>query len=159
MNRARATFAAATVLCALAAGCKSPMGEAFRRVRPPVAFELLRDNPEAVVLDLRSREAYSDSGGHLAAARSYPLDELERRSSELRFLRDQTFLIYCDTTECSDLGLKWFLDHGFKSAMLMDGGIDGWVEAGFGTSQSPAPALRGHEGASSSLVLDDGGRR
>jgi rhodanese-related sulfurtransferase len=159
VNRRLGLLAAAALLCALGAGCKSSMNEVFRRVRPQVAFELLRDNPETVILDLRTREAYSGPARHLAGARNYPLDQLEARRFELRFLSDQTFLVYCDTAECAEQGLQWFLDHGFKSAMLMDGGIDAWIAAGYGTSHRPMPALRGDEGVSDGLEIDDGGAR
>ena len=115
------------------AGCSSSHGELFRRVRAPVAFELLRDNPSVRILDLRTVDGYLGPDGHLAGALCYPLEELLQHEAELRYLRDSTMLIYCDTSECSEAGLAWFLAHDFKNAMLMEGGIQGWVDSGFGT--------------------------
>ena len=135
-------LASLTLLVFCWAGCSSTHGELFRRVRPPVAFELLRDNPSVRILDLRTLNGYLGPDGHLAGALCYPLDELPQHETELRYLRDSTMLIYCDTSECSEAGLAWFLAHEFKNAMLMEGGIGGWIDSGFGTvvSASVPPA-------------------
>ncbi len=155
-------LATLTLLALSLAGCSSSRGELFRRVRPPVAFELLRDNPSVRVLDLRSLVGYLGPNGHLAGALCYPLSELSQRENELRHLRERTMLIYCDTSECSEAGLAWFLAHDFRNAMLMEGGIQGWIDNGFGTvvSERPPAAVPseegGEEGGSEAAVDGDG---
>ncbi len=138
--RASKAIASLVLAASVAAGCASPTSGLFRRVRPPVAFELLRDNPSVPILDMRTLAGYAGPRGHLAGALCYPLDELNQREAELRHLRERTLLIYCDTDECSEAGLAWFLAHDFKNAMLMHGGIEGWIDSGFGTVLSENPS-------------------
>ena len=114
---------------------------AFSRVRPPVAFEMLRDTPSLPILDLRSRFEFTGPLGHVRGARNVPLDELPERLSELVTLHERTFLVYCDHGECGVEGLEILLAAGYGEAILMDGGIDAWVLDGFGTVTGPPPPM------------------
>jgi rhodanese-related sulfurtransferase len=120
---------------------------AFLEVRPPIAFEMLRDNPRMAVIDVRSAAEYAGSVGHISGSRNVPLDELGARLDELLPLRDQTFLVYCGHGECGRRAIEILFAGGFDEAILMDGGIDGWIVAGFGTVTGPAPPMEfGEEG-------------
>ena len=137
-----ATFLAAASLLALAlAGCGSLRSEdgPFRRVRPPVAFEMILDTPDVPILDLRPREDYHGPLGHLEGARSFPLADLPRRHREIGELRDETFLVYCQADECDPQALDVLAAHGFDDAMLLDGGIEAWIAGGFETVGAGAP--------------------
>lgn len=143
----------------LAAGCSGFGGRspekavAFSRVRPPVAFEMLRDNPGLPVLDLRSRYEFTGPAGHVRGAWNVPIDELPERLTELAPLEDRTFLVYCGHDDCGVEGLKLLLGAGFEEAVLMDGGLDAWVMAGFGTVTGPPPPIAfGREGTTEIVV-------
>lgn len=138
------------VLClcaALGAGCRSagsPREEGrlpFREVRPPVAFEMMRDNETLPVIDLRPRDEFTGPTGHIRGARNVPLEDVPARLLELSGLKDRTFLIYCGHGDCGARGLQVFLDAGFEDVILMDGGIDLWILSGFATVQGPAPPV------------------
>lgn len=105
----------------------------FRRVRPPVAFEMLRDTPELAILDVRSEADFHGALGHLRGARNLPVAELPLRYLEILDLRRETFLVYCRANECSPEAMTFLDAYGFADAMLIDGGIDAWIEDGFGT--------------------------
>lgn len=131
------------VLALAAAGCTLFRGRtpeeavAFSRVRPPVAFEMMRDNPGMPVLDLRTRYEFTGPAGHVRGAHNVPIDELPERLDDLRPLKDRTFLLYCGHDECGVEGLEILLRAGFEEAVLMDGGLDAWVMGGFGTVTGP----------------------
>ena len=63
----------------LLAGCRSWRHRErppFRKVSPPVAFEILRDSPDVLILDLRTRQEYLGDTGHIYRARNIPLERL-----------------------------------------------------------------------------------
>lgn len=164
----RASLATARIALALtlpalllAPGCRSfgrggdgERSRAFSRVRPPVAFEMLRDNPGIPVLDLRSRFEFTGPVGHVKGAWSIPLEDLPERLKELSSLKDNTFLVYCGHDNCGEDGLEILLQAGFREAILMDGGIDAWVMDGFGTVTGPPPAIDFSEADSEEIVVD-----
>ncbi len=112
----------------------------FRKVRPPVAFEILRDSPDVLTLDLRSSREFLGDTGHIYRARNIPLDNLSERLGELALFRDDTFLVYCrgdrgnrGNDTCGEEGMAILVSSGYEDAILIEGGIDGWIEDGFKT--------------------------
>lgn len=144
--------ALATVLVVGAAACGSR--PAFLEVRPPIAFEMLRDNPRMAVIDVRTEAEYAGAVGHLSGARNVPVDELEERIEELLPLRDQTFLVYCGHGECGERAIEILFEAGFDEAILMAGGIDGWIVAGFGTVTGASPPVEFVEEDEMELSVD-----
>jgi rhodanese-related sulfurtransferase len=123
-------------------------------VRPPVAFEMLRDNPRMPALDLRTPGEFAGPIGHVRRSINVPLEELPFRLKELSGLKERTFLVYCRHDDCGLRGLKILLEAGFDEAVLMDGGIDRWVMAGFGTVTGPPPPMYFPEEDSEEVVVD-----
>jgi len=105
----------------------------YRKVSPPIAFEMMRDTPTLLILDLRPPEAFHGDTGHIYRAYNIPERRLSYRLIELSPYRNDTFLVYCDTRECGDAGMAVLVSSGFESAVLIDGGIDGWIANGFRT--------------------------
>jgi len=106
----------------------------FRIVRATVAYEIMRDNPDILILDLRSRAEFNDDHGHLRNAANVPLNNLKRRLREIAAFRDETFLVYCrGAGPCAEQGIKILVDNGFSDAILIEGGIDAWLDAGMKT--------------------------
>lgn len=118
----------------------------LRQVDPAVAFEMLRDSPALFILDLRSAAEFHGPKGHLHGATNIPLRQLSQRLSELIGYREHTFLVYCDGTDCGQKGMHILLAGGFDSAILIVGGIDGWIADGYGTV-GRAPAAHPTTGA------------
>ena len=165
------------VIGLLAAGCRSIQSDPNRpglRVRPGVAFEMAADAPAMPILDLRRPDEFDGPVGHLQRAYNLPLEELPRRLPEIRWLRERTFLIYCrgrieagDGTlaevaetlaetaaarpdDCGEEAIRFFLAQGFDDAVLLEGGIQAWLEDGFATVRG------GAEGAGPALPEDPG---
>jgi len=119
----------------------------FRRVSPAVAYEIQRDSPGMLILDLRTPEEFQGENGHLPRARNIPLDELPYRLIEISGFREETLLVYCRDTACGEAGMRVLVASGFEDAMLIDGGIQGWLRDGYrtvltvqGTQPTTAPA-------------------
>ncbi|HEY8022250.1 MAG TPA: rhodanese-like domain-containing protein [Thermoanaerobaculia bacterium] len=116
----------------------------FRRVTPAVAYEVQRDTPGILILDLRAPAEFQGDTGHVARARNIPLDELPYRLVEISGFREETLLVYCRDTPCGEAGMRVLVASGFEDAMLIDGGIDAWIRAGYRTvltvqGTNPAP--------------------
>lgn len=105
----------------------------FRKLSPPIAYELMRDSPEMLVLDLRPQEEYDGETGHIRRAVNLPLDRLPYRLLEISPFREETVLVYCRADDCGAKGMAILLASGFEDAVLMDGGIDAWIRGGFKT--------------------------
>lgn len=105
----------------------------YRKLSPPVAYELIRDNPGMLVLDLRPPQEFDGPTGHLRGASNIPLARLPYRLLEIATYRQETFLVYCRADDCGQQGMAILKSSGFENAILMDSGIDGWIRAGFRT--------------------------
>ena len=85
-------------------------------------------NGEVVLLDVRPRVEYET--GHLPDAVSIPVDELERRLSELP--PNKTIVAYCRGPYCvyADDALELLAEHGWAVARLEEG-VAEWQQAGY----------------------------
>ncbi len=108
-------------------------GFPYRRLRPPVAYEMMRDTPDLLILDLRPAADFNGPTGHLRRAQNIPLVELADRLAELGAFHDDTFLVYCQDDPCAQAGLDLLHKQGFDGAVLLQGGIDAWIRSGFRT--------------------------
>jgi rhodanese-related sulfurtransferase len=137
-----ALLALAAAAALLAGGCRSVRGWWVRRqasrppysiVRPPIAYEVIRDSPGVLILDLRTPQEFFGAIGHLRNAVNIPLARLPYRLIEISSFRGETFLVYCDTQPCAEAGMAVLLSSGFDNGILIEGGIDAWVRYGFKT--------------------------
>lgn len=112
---------------------KRGKSDLYRKLSPPVAYELIRDNPEMLVIDLRSPKEYNGETGHLRRAVNIPVDRLPYRLLEISAYRQETFLVYCRADGCGAEGIADLRSSGFENVILMDGGIDAWIRTGFKT--------------------------
>ncbi|HEY6322474.1 MAG TPA: rhodanese-like domain-containing protein [Thermoanaerobaculia bacterium] len=105
----------------------------FTVISAPVANEIVRDAPDVFILDLRSPEEFQGPKGHLRNALNIPLGRLPYRLLEIRSYRGETFLVYCSGDECGRAGMRILKESGFEDAILIAGGVDGWLRSGFTT--------------------------
>lgn len=106
----------------------------FQRVSAPIAFEMIRDTPDILILDLRTPQEFLGDTGHIYHARNIPLQALSYRMLEISAWREETLLVYCrEGDHCGEDGMAILKSSGFENAVLIDGGIDGWIREGFRT--------------------------
>ncbi len=85
--------------------------------------------PNLVILDVRSQGEYD--AGHLCNATLVPLDELESRISELLPYNNTEIIVYCASGGRSAQASQILVNQGFTKIFNLQGGISGWISAGF----------------------------
>ena len=93
-------------------------------ISPAEAVALINNN--ALVLDLRSQEAYAQ--GHITNARHIPVDELNERRDTLD--KDRPLVAVCDAGMVSNKAVAGLRMAGFESAYGLKGGMNAWTQAG-----------------------------
>jgi NADPH-dependent 2,4-dienoyl-CoA reductase/sulfur reductase-like enzyme/rhodanese-related sulfurtransferase len=91
-----------------------------KNILPDRVFELL-DNPEYLILDVRTPEEYEF--GHIKGAINIPVDELRSRLSELP--KDKKIIVYCGVGFRSYHGCLILKANGFD-CLNMSGGWESW---------------------------------
>ncbi|ACM60621.1 NADPH-dependent 2,4-dienoyl-CoA reductase/sulfur reductase-like enzyme [Caldicellulosiruptor bescii] len=91
-----------------------------KNILPDRVFELL-DNPEYLILDVRTPEEYEF--GHIKRAINIPVDELRNRLSELP--KDKKIIVYCGVGFRSYHGCLILKANGFD-CLNMSGGWTSW---------------------------------
>jgi len=104
--------------------------------------ELVRrlDDPATVVLDVRPAVEYAS--GHIAGARSLPVEELEQRLDDLP--HDATIIAYCRGPYCvfADEAVALLRTQGFHAARYIEG-YPAWEAAGLPIGQPTSSASTG----------------
>jgi len=135
-------FAAAALLAASAAGgCATSrrvvesLTANCREIQPGVANEMIRDNPRALLLDVRHRDEYTAELPHLQRCREVPLSELPRRYQELVPWRNETIVIFSrDGTDAAS-ACEFLSRQGFVYVSHVEGGVAEWQRRRFGLFQ------------------------
>ena len=86
-------------------------------------------NNDAVVIDLRSAEAYGR--GHIVNARNIPSDEVEAKATSLEQYKSTPIVAVCDSGVSSTRAVNSLRQKGFESVYGLKGGMTGWSQAGF----------------------------
>ncbi|HVT43297.1 MAG TPA: rhodanese-like domain-containing protein [Thermoanaerobaculia bacterium] len=107
----------------------------FAVVRPAIAYAMILDTRQLVVLDFRTREEFD--GGHVAGALSTPLGSIENRIAELLPYQSSTILTYASSEEEGIRAATLLVAAGFRNVIRIKGGIGAWIEGGYPTVTSP----------------------
>ncbi|MCX9084552.1 MAG: rhodanese-like domain-containing protein [Candidatus Methanoperedens sp.] len=94
------------------------------------------DRGEVFILDVRRPDEYSN--GHirnstLLAVQDIPAQDLETKLKELP--KDSKILVYCRSGSRSVAASNILVNNGFSQVYNMQGGINGWISAGYETVQ------------------------
>lgn len=132
----------ALTLTACSSSRKAASGAASRDrvVRPPVAFEMMRDNPALVVLDVRPFDDYQAPAGHLERALSVPLEDLPDLWGELDLHTEDTVLVYGGADGLGQAeASRMLIERGLRFVVEIEGGLEAWIEYGFAVVVDDAP--------------------
>ncbi len=94
-------------------------------IEPQEAVRLI--NNDAVVIDLRSAEAFAK--GHIVNARNIPLDELDANREKINRFATKPILAVCDAGMSSTRAVDSLRKSGLESVYGLKGGIAAWKEA------------------------------
>ncbi len=106
---------------------KSFAGESFKNVSVFEANQMIKEQKNLVILDVRTDVEYAQS--HLKDAILIPLMVLDKRLYELK--ASQSIMIYCYKGNRSKTASEYLASKGFKQVYNMLGGIDSWIEEGY----------------------------
>jgi rhodanese-related sulfurtransferase len=92
------------------------------------AADLLGTEDAPIVLDVRTPDEYA--GGHIEGALNIDFNADDFEANIAKLDRDKTYLVHCRSGGRSTSSLPAFEKLGFKSVIHLDGGMNGWTEAG-----------------------------
>ena len=90
---------------------------------------LLSENPDVVVLDVRTPEEYQ--GGHIKGAVNVNYMAADFESQLVPMDRETAYLVHCQGGGRSGKSLALFRKLGFQKIYHLDDGFGGWVNAGY----------------------------
>jgi len=109
-------------ICALTlliAGC----GEnSFKHLTHDDAQRIIKANPDAIVLDVRTPEEFGKK--HIPHALLVPIDELKAGDFSKLPDKNSTILIYCWTGRRAEDSAKILAEHGYKNVYEFGGLVD-----------------------------------
>ena len=82
------------------------------------------DNPEVLILDVRSPAEYQD--GRVPGAVNLPFDQIKDRQGELAGWQDKTLLIYCRSGRRASFAEQTLKELGFNKRVHLLGDMNGW---------------------------------
>jgi rhodanese-related sulfurtransferase len=94
-------------------------------IEPQDAVKLI--NADAVVLDLRSSEAFAR--GHIVNAKNVAADELAANEEKYKKYKSRPVLAVCDTGITSSRAVDTLRKAGLESVYGLKGGIAAWTQA------------------------------
>lgn len=128
-SRLSVPYALAGILLLACAGLLS--GAGLKAVTPKEAYEVIRknsDNPNFVVLDVRTPEEYDE--GHIEGAINIDYYHPGFQSEVKKLDRSKTYLLYCRTGNRSGSAFRLFEDLRFQDVYHMEGGTSRWKREG-----------------------------
>jgi len=99
--------------------------QGITNIEPQEAVKLI--NADAVVLDLRSSEAFAK--GHIVNAKNIPSDELAANEDKYKKYKSRPILAVCDTGITSSRAVDTLRKSGLESVYGLKGGIAAWTQA------------------------------
>lgn len=94
-------------------------------IEPQAAVSLI--NADAVVIDLRSADAYGR--GHIVGAKNIPFDELEANQSKIDMYKTKPILAVCDAGMTTGRAIAALKKSGVENIYGLKGGIAAWTQA------------------------------
>ena len=90
------------------------------------AWDLIQENPEMVILDVRTPSEYEEV--HIEGAINIPVEEIADRLGELS--TNNMILVYCRTGNRSGTAVGIMEENGFSKIYHMHEGINTWIFEG-----------------------------
>ena len=99
----------------------------FTEVSPAVICEYIKQHPNTVLLDVRTKEEFEGKAnpnfGTLKGAINFPVQELSGRLSELEKYKDKEILVFCSHSHRSPQAAYLLNQNGYTKVVNMSGGM------------------------------------
>ena len=104
----------------------------FKNISPEKTCSYVAGKPATLLLDVRTPEEFNGKAevnfGRLKNAVNIPIQELEKRISELKKYKDKEIIVYCSHSHRSPQASYLLTQQGFKKITNMSGGMSVWEE-------------------------------
>jgi rhodanese-related sulfurtransferase len=108
-------------------------------ITPEEANECKTCNPGTIFLDPRSAEDISSTTGIIPGALNMPLDELSEKSDDALAqafnLSSRPIITSCQGGPMGTLAAYALKQRGFDNVFYIEGGTQGWLDAGYATTK------------------------
>lgn len=98
------------------------MSNGFEQISPEEAKEIMDEQVDVAILDIRTEQEYED--GHIEGAILMPLNEIEFAAENELEDYDQTILVYCNSGKRSKIASAILADLGYTNVYEFGGIID-----------------------------------
>lgn len=116
---------------------------AQKRIGVGALSSLLARDPRAIVVDVRTPAEFSAL--HIECARLHPLPDLRPADLLKQFGPTQAIYVICQSGARATKALARIEEAGAKNCVLVEGGMDAWVQAGL-------PVIRGDSNGGLSIL-------
>jgi len=99
-----------------------------QHVKVPAAQRLIANQPDIIVLDVRTSKEYS--AGHISGSKHIDFYQEDFADKLSQLDKSAVYLLHCKSGGRSSKALKVMQNLGFGSVYHLDGGFDAWKEAG-----------------------------
>jgi rhodanese-related sulfurtransferase len=122
----------------LIGGCvgKKVPAQIIKDITPQEAFALIQENPNFVIIDVQTPEAFAQE--HIENAVNLDYGSQGFRDELDKLDKNKIYLIYCRNGTQSRSALDMMAELGFKEVYNISGGLNQWKEVGLATIQIPA---------------------
>jgi rhodanese-related sulfurtransferase len=107
-------------------------------ITPEEVEALIASDSTCVILDVRTKEEFNGESGHIAGSLLIPVQELERRMSELDLYKHRQIVAVCRSGNRSGHATSMLNNNGF-AARNMVGGMVRWNAEHRPTSRETSP--------------------
>lgn len=111
-----------TARAALTSTVRAEPNKGYLTLTPKAAKTRLEENPDAILLDVRTQEEYD--GGHIPGAVCFPNEDIQPELP-LPFEKDAEILVYCRSGRRSAEAAEKLADMGYTNVADF-GGIQDW---------------------------------
>lgn len=99
----------------------------FKNIGPASVCSYIKSHPSSILLDVRTKEEFEGKAdpdfGALKNAINIPIQELEKRISEIEAYKDREIIVYCSHSHRSPQASYFLTQNGFSNIVNMDGGM------------------------------------
>ena len=99
----------------------------FESISPKQAYELLHNDKNVALLDVRTPEEFAKE--HLEGATLIPVQVLSQNLAELSDVKDKKIIVYCHSGSRSVAASRILVENGF-TPINVTGGISAWKSEG-----------------------------
>ena len=101
--------------------------EPYITVPPAEAMEIIKDNNNVVIVDVRPQEKFD--AGHIPGAINIPVTEIVDKAESVFPDKKADILVYCGTGDKSQVAAIRLADMGYEHVIEMTGGLEFWKGA------------------------------